>query len=63
MFYTGTLDGFKSAVNRWLLPWVVFSLVFRGVGTYVGLRKQFLKVLPTWACTAGFNNSNDNNKK
>ena len=30
VFCTGTLIGFKEAVNRWLLPWVVS--VFRGVG-------------------------------
>ena len=29
---TGMLDGFKGAVNHWLLPWVVFSSVFRGAG-------------------------------
>ena len=32
VFDTGTLDGFKGAVNRWLLPFVVFSSVFRGAG-------------------------------
>ena len=26
------LNGFKGAVNRWLLPWVVFSSVFRDAG-------------------------------
>ena len=31
VFGTGTIDGFKGAVNRWLLPWVCFS-VFRGAG-------------------------------
>ena len=31
VFDTRTLDGFKGAVNRWLLPWVCFS-VFRGAG-------------------------------
>ena len=30
VFDTGTLEGFKAAVNRWLLPWVVFSSVLRG---------------------------------
>ena len=29
---TGTLDGFKGAVNRWLLPGVVFSSVFCAAG-------------------------------
>ena len=32
VFDTGTLDGFKGAVNRWLLPRVVFSSVFHYVG-------------------------------
>ena len=32
VFDTGTLDGFKGAVNRWLLPCVVYFLVFRGAG-------------------------------
>ena len=28
VFDTGTLDGFNGAVNRWLLPWVVFFFSF-----------------------------------
>ena len=40
MFDTGTLDGFKGAVNRWLLPSIVFSTVFRGAGT-CGVAKAF----------------------
>ena len=36
VFNIGTLDGFKGAVKRWLLHWVVFSLIFCGV-----LRCQF----------------------
>ena len=31
-FDTGTLDGFKGAINYWLLPLVVFSSVFCGAG-------------------------------
>ena len=31
-FYTGKLDGFKGAVNHWLLPFVVFSSVFHDAG-------------------------------
>ena len=27
VFDTGTLDGFKRAVNRWLLPLVCFSVL------------------------------------
>ena len=27
VFDTGTLDGFKGAVNRWLLSWVCFSVL------------------------------------
>ena len=55
VFDTGTLDGFKGAVNRWLLPWVCYS-VFRGACA-VGLRKQFINnlVFPNWACA--FNNN------
>ena len=30
VFDIGTRDGFKGAVNRWLLPLVVLSLVFHG---------------------------------
>ena len=32
--WQGTLDGFKGAVNRWLLPWVCFSVFsfFSGAG-------------------------------
>ena len=32
VFDTRTLDEFKGAVNRWLIPWVVFSSVFPGAG-------------------------------
>ena len=32
VFDTGMLDGFKGAVNLWLIPRVVFSSVFRGAG-------------------------------
>ena len=62
MFHSGTLDGFKDAVNRWLLSRVLFSS-FSVVHVLVGLRKQFMNnfVFPTWACTAGFNNNNNNN--
>ena len=41
---TGTLDGFKGAVNRWLLPWVVFWSVFRGTGA-CGVVKAIYKQL------------------
>ena len=44
VFDTGTLDGFKGAVNRWLLPWVVFSSVFRGRGA-CGVAKAIYKQL------------------
>ena len=58
-FDTRTLDGFKGAVNRWLLPWAVFS--FSVAQVLVRLRKQFINnfVFPTWACAAGFNNNNN----
>ena len=57
---TGTLDGFKGAVNRWLLPWVCFSVFV--VQVLVGLHKQFMNnfIFPIWACAAGFNNNNNN---
>ena len=56
--YTVSLDGFKGEVNHWLLPWVGFS--FFEAQVFVGLRKQFIFnfVFPTWACAAGFHNSN-----
>ena len=60
VFDTETLHGFKGAVNRWLLPWIMFSSVFRGAGAY-GVVNTFINnfVLPTWACAAGFNNNID----
>ena len=44
MFDTRTLDGFKGAVNHWLLPWVMFSSVFRGAGA-CGVAKATYKQL------------------
>ena len=41
IFDTGTLNGFKGAVNRWLLPRVVFS--FSVPQMLVGLRKGIYK--------------------
>ena len=43
-FDTGTLDEFKGAVNRWLLPSVVYSSVFRGPGA-CGVAKAIYKEL------------------
>ena len=43
-FDTGTLDGFKGGVNRWLLPWVMFPSVFRGAGA-CGVAKAIYKQL------------------
>ena len=59
VFDTGMLDGFKSAVNRWWFPRVVFSSVF------ARLRKQLINnfVFLTWASAAGFNNNNNNNTR
>ena len=59
VFDTGTLDGFTRAVNRWLLPSVVF-LSFRGAGA-CGVAKAIYNNLafPTWACAAGFNDNNN----
>ena len=44
VFHTRKLDWFKGAVNRWLLPWVVFSFVLPWVmfSLLVGLNKQFI---------------------
>ena len=42
LFDSITLDGFKGAVNRWLLPWVV--LFFRGVDA-CGVTKAIYKQL------------------
>ena len=59
VFDTGTLDGFKSAVNLWLLPRVLFF--FSAAQGLVGLLKKFISNFdfPTWACAAGFNNNNN----
>ena len=65
MFDTGTLEEFKGAVNRLLLPKVVFSSVFRGAGA-CGVAKAIYKknfVFPSSACAPGFNNNNNNNIK
>ena len=62
VFNTGTLDGFKGTVNRWLLFRLCF-LQFPVAQVLVGLRKQFMNnFFPTWAGAAGFDyNNNDNN--
>ena len=44
VFDTGTLDGFKGAVKRWLLLYVLFSSVFRGAGAW-GVAKAIYKQL------------------
>ena len=61
VFDTGTLDGFKGAVNRWLLARVVFSSIFYGACA-CEVRKEFINnfVFPTWAFAAGLNNNNNN---
>ena len=57
VFDTGTLDGFKGAVNHWLLPCVVLSSVFHGAGA-CGVEKAIYNfVFHTWACAAVFNNN------
>ena len=63
VFDTATLDGFKGAVNRWMLTSVVCQFPLAQV--FVGLRKQFINisVFSTWACAAGFNNNNNNINK
>ena len=62
VFDTGTLDWFKGAVNRWLLPRLVYSSVSRGADACV-ITKIIYKQLcfSSWACAAGFNNNNNNN--
>ena len=61
VFDSGTLDGFKGAVNRWFLP--VFFSVFRGAGAcmvakviYKQLCFSNLVLCNALACAAGFNN-------
>ena len=44
VFDTGTLDGFKGAVNRWFLPCVVFYSVLGGAGA-CGVAKAIYKQL------------------
>ena len=62
---TGTLDLFKGAVNRCLLPRVLlfFQFSVAQVLDPVGMRNQFLNnfIFLTWACAAVFNGNNDNN--
>ena len=60
MFGIGTLDGFKRAINRWLLPRVVFSFQFAVSQVLVGLGKHFIYnfVFYTWACAAVLYNNN-----
>ena len=62
MFDTGTLDGFKGAVDRWLLPRVTFFLVFLAQ-VLAEHRKQFINnfVFPSWTGASCFNNNNNNN--
>ena len=57
VFDTGTLDGFKGAVNQTSLS-LFFS--FSVAHVLVGLRKQFINNFdfPTFAFAAGFNNNN-----
>ena len=59
-FDTGTLDGFKGAVNLCCYPEFVFP--FSVVQVLLGLCKQFITnfVFPTWACAAGFDDNNNN---
>ena len=48
VFDTGTLDGFKGAVDRWLLPCIVFCSVFRDInacGVAKAIYKQFFPPL------------------
>ena len=50
VFNTGTMNGFKRAINCWLLRWVVFFQFSVGqVQWWIGLQTQFIKnfVYPT----------------
>ena len=51
-----------GAVNRWLLPSVVFFSVFRGAGA-CGVAKAIYEqfCFSTSACATGFKNNNNNN--
>ena len=60
-FQTGTLDGFKGAVNCWLHPWVVFSSVFRGEGTGAVAKAIYTSLFPPGRVLLVFNNNNNNN--
>ena len=56
---TGTLHGFKGAVNRWLLPsHELCFLQFSVAQVLVGFINNLF--FPTLACAAGFNNNNNN---
>ena len=61
LFYIKTLNRLKRAINRWLLPWVMFLPVLRGAGA-CGVASAICKQLcfPTWAFAAGFNNNINN---
>ena len=62
MFGTGTLDGFKGAVNRWLLPGVVSFLQFYIARVLVWLQKQFINNFFSYlGQCSGFINNNNNN--
>ena len=58
-----TLNGFKGAVNRWLLHELIF-LQFSVSHVLVGLRKKGIKnfAFLSWVCAAGFNNNNNTYK-
>ena len=60
VFDTETLDGFKGAVDRWLLPLVVFSSVFCGAGD-CGVTNAIYKLyLSHLGLCSWFNNNNNN---
>ena len=63
VFDTGTLNGFKCAVNLHSCFPELFFLQFSVAQVTVGLRKQFINnfVFYTWDCAAGFNNNNNHN--
>ena len=59
VFDTGTLHGFKGAVNHWNCFHELCFLQFSVAQVLVVLRKQIVNnfVFSTWASTAGFNNN------
>ena len=52
VFDTGSLDGFKGAVNHWLLPWVCFSVFTWRRCLWGRVSNLLKKCFPIGACAA-----------